>query len=45
MIAVVTPAISSTDGDADPDRPERVAADEVLLDDADRDHDLVVGVA
>ena len=31
-------------GDGDADRPDRVAADEILLDDADRDDDLVVGV-
>ena len=31
-------------GDGDADRPDGVAADEVLLDDADRDDDLVVGV-
>ena len=31
-------------GDADADRPDVVARDEVLADDADRHHDLVVGV-
>ena len=31
-------------GDADPDRADRVAADEVLLHDPDRHHDLVVGI-
>ena len=31
-------------GDADADRPDAVAGDEVLVHDADRDHDLVVGI-
>ena len=31
-------------GDGDADRPDGVAADEILLDDADRDDDLVVGI-